>query len=120
MDRLSAAKENQVKTGEWGGEHIALRVDENGAEIDYDSARGRINQPITTDKDGKFDLKGTYVPERGGPVRIDQPFNAHSANYAGIVKDKSMTLTVTLSDTKEVVGTFDLTYGSPPQVMKSR
>lgn len=120
MDNLSAKKDDINITGEWGGEHIGLQINEDSAEIEYDCANGRINQRITLDKNGKFDLTGTYVKEHAGPSRDDQPQHTHSANYVGIVKDKTMTLTVTLIDTKEDIGTFTLTHGSRARVMKCR
>jgi hypothetical protein len=72
MDNLSAKKDDTVIMGGWGGEHIEFVVNDNGAEVDYDCAHGRINQPIVLDKNGKFNLAGTYVTEHGGPVRIDE------------------------------------------------
>lgn len=120
MNNLSAKKEDLVITGEWGGEHIGLQINEDGAEIDFDCANGRINQRITPDKNGKFDLTGTYTVERGGPTRDDQPLPTYSANYVGIVKDKTMTLTVTLIDNKKDIGTFTLTKDTRARVMKCR
>ena len=120
MDNLSAKKDDTVITGEWGGEHIGMQVNEDGADIDYDCANGRINQHITPDKNGKFDLTGTYTIEHSGPSRDDKPLPTYSANYVGIVKDKTMTLTVTLIDNKKDVGTFTLTHGSRARVMKCR
>ena len=120
MDNLSANKDDTVMTGEWGGEHIGMQVNEDGADIEYDCANGRINQRITLDKNGKFELTGTYTIERGGPVREDKPQPTYSARYAGIVKDKTMTLTVTLIDNKKDVGTFTLTHAARARVMKCR
>jgi hypothetical protein len=120
MDNLSAKKDDVVITGEWGGEHIGVQINEDTAEIDFDCANGKINQRISLDKDGKFDLIGTYTIEHSGPTRDDKPPPTYSAKYAGIVKDKTMTLTVTLIDTKKDIGTFTLTHGSRSRVMKCR
>lgn len=120
MNNLSAKKDDKVITGEWGGEHIGVQINEDATEIDFDCANGRINQRITLDKNGKFDLTGTYTVERGGPTRDDQPPPTYSANYVGIVKDKTMTLTVTLIDNKKDIGTFTLNHGSRARVMKCR
>jgi hypothetical protein len=120
MNSLSAKKDDQIMKGEWGGEHIGLQVNEAGAEIEFDCANGKINQRITLDKNGKFDLTGTYTIERRGPVKLDDPQNTHSAKYVGIVKDNTMTLTVTIIDNKENIGNFTLTHGTRARVMKCR
>jgi hypothetical protein len=39
---------------------------------------------------------------------------------AGEIRGDTMTLTVTESDTKKVVGTFTLVFGQRPRVMKCR
>lgn len=54
---------------------------------------------------------GTHSPEHGGPVREDETPVVRPARYAGRVEDRRMTLTVTLTDTGEILGTFALTQG---------
>lgn len=120
MDNLSAKKDDIDITGEWGGEHIGLQINEASADIDFDCANGRINQRITLDKNGKFDLTGTYTIERSGPTREDKPQPTYPASYVGAVKDKTMNLTVTLIDNKKDIGTFTLTHGTRARVMKCR
>jgi hypothetical protein len=120
MDDLSTKKDDPVMTGEWGGEHIGMQINEESADIDFDCANGRINQRITLDKNGKFDLTGTYTIERSGPTREDKPQPTYSARYVGTVKDKRMNLTVTLIDNKKDIGTFTLTHGTRARVMKCR
>jgi hypothetical protein len=109
-----------AKTGTWGGEHISLDVNAAGAQVEYDCAHGTIDQKIVADEHGHFDLRGTHVREHGGPVRKDETADSHPAQYAGQIKGDTMSLTVTESDTKEVVGTFTLVYGQQPRLMKCR
>jgi hypothetical protein len=120
MKNLSINNDDLVITGEWGGEHTGLQINNDIAEVEFDCANGRINQRITLDKNGKFDVTGTYTKEHAGPSRDDQPQLIHSAKYVGLVKDKTMVLTVTLIDTKESIGTFTLVRDSRARVMKCR
>jgi hypothetical protein len=70
------------------------------------------------DDDARFDVTGVHVRERGGPVRRgDQPAR-HPARYTGHLDGNTMTLTVTLTDTNQEVGTFTLSYDTEPKIFK--
>jgi len=107
-----------VATGAWGGEHIVLQVSEKGADVEFDCAHGQVTQLITLDKQGDFDVAGTFTPEHGGPVRRDENPQPASARYFGRVEGDTMSLTVTLG--KEKVGDFTLTRGARPNLTKCR
>ena len=107
-----------VPTGMWGGEHIALDVSDSGARVEYDCAHGTINKPLTLDSNRSFDVRGSYVREHGGPVREGEEGDGQPARYTGSVQDQKMTITVTLIDTKETVGTFTLAHGKTPRLRK--
>jgi hypothetical protein len=121
-----AAKSNPTVTkdrlpaGVWGGEHIRMEVTGSGASLEYDCASSTIDEPVIVDRDGKFDVKGKYSPQHGGPIRRDEETNSPAARYVGHVKDGEMTLTITIADRKEPIGTFNLTQGSEGRVMKCR
>ena len=106
--------------GTWGGEHIRMEVTAEGAQLEYDCAHGAIEQKITPDAQGRFELTGTHVREHGGPVRRDEQENKHPARFKGQINDDMMTLTVTESDTDQSVGTFTLTHGQQGRLMKCR
>ncbi|MBV9928519.1 MAG: hypothetical protein JOZ96_26120 [Acidobacteria bacterium] len=110
----------EASKGTWGGEHIGLEVTEAGGRVEYDCAHGTIDQTIRTDAGGGFRLRGTHVRERGGPVRKGEPEERHPAVYEGRIEGDTMTLTVRESDTGQPVGTFALTFGRQPRVMKCR
>jgi hypothetical protein len=110
----------EATTGTWGGEHIGLEVTDEGGRVEYDCAHGTIDQKIVADARGGFEARGTHVRERGGPVRKGEPEDRHPAVYQGQIKGDTMTLTVKESDTGESVGTFTLTLGRQPQIMKCR
>lgn len=109
-----------ASNGTWGGEHIGLEVTAQGGQLVYDCAHGTIDRKIVTDAQGRFDLPGTHVREHGGPIRKDEAEDSHPARFTGQIKGDMMTLTVTESDTKELVGTFTLVYGQTPHVVKCR
>lgn len=101
--------------GEWGGEHIQMTVTKLGATVDFDCALGAIDEPLLPDKDGNFEVRGTYALLRGGPVRPDEPPpKKQAALYRGWTNGKEMRLTVTLVDTGREVGTFSLGLGGRP------
>jgi hypothetical protein len=121
-DQSNEAKINMegAQAGTWGGEHIGLEVNAQGGQVEYDCAHGTIEQKIVTDAQGNFKLRGTHVREHGGPVRKDETEDAHPARYEGQIKGDMMTLTVTESDTNQLVGTFTLVFGRQPHIMKCR
>jgi hypothetical protein len=111
-------KIDRVATGVWGGEHIQMQVTESGARIEYDCAHGAIEQPLVLDGEGRFEATGIHVRERGGPVRIGDKPDSHPARYTGSVNGKTMTLTVTLTDTQDTLDTYTLTQEDSGRIMK--
>lgn len=114
------AKAGRLAAGVWGGEHVRLQVNDGGAAVEFDCANGSIDQPVVLDGEGRFNVKGRYAAEHGGPVRRDETDNTRPARYAGQVKGDTLTLNVTVGDSKESVGPFTLTRGSEGRVMKCR
>jgi hypothetical protein len=107
-----------VSLGAWGGDHVGLLLTGTGGTLDYDCAHGTIDQPFVIDSAGRFQLAGTHTREHGGPIRRDEKSQAHLARYTGAVHRDSMTLTVTLTDSNEVLGTFTLTRGRMARIVK--
>ena len=115
---LLAQSATAVPPGPWGGRGISLEVAADGARVEYDCAHGRITGRIATDREGRFDTRGTFVRERGGPQREGEEARAQPARYVGLVEGASMTLTVLLTSTNETVGPFSLTHGQAGVVRK--
>jgi len=44
--------------GEWGGAHLGLVAGDNGADLEYDCATGRIIGPVRPDGSGRFSSRG--------------------------------------------------------------
>lgn len=106
-----------VRTGTWGGNHIGLEVTDSGARVEYDCAHGSIDQRLEVDREGRFDARGGYVRERGGPQPVEEE-SPQPARYAGRVDGDAMTLTVSLTQSNQTIGTFTLTFGNQPLVRK--
>lgn len=104
--------------GSWGGEHILLTVAWDGATVEYDCAYGTVARPIVPDPTGDFDVPGTHVFEHGGPVREDEVPDEHPARYRGWTDGRRMTLSVTLTDTGQVIGPYELRIGSQALLYK--
>ena len=102
--------------GSWGGDHIHLVLTEAGGRAEFDCARGSVDEPFLADTDGKFDLKGTFVPEHPGPVHRDEKADEHPARYRGSVQGNDMVLTVAVPDRNQLLGPFQLSYGKDPRV----
>ncbi len=110
----------KIPAGTWGGLHLQMEVADGSATIEYDCANGTIAGPLTVDSRGRFNWRGTHVPEHGGPIRKDEKPNISPARYTGWTDGKKMTLTVTLTDTNETLGTYSLVHGQEGRVFKCR
>lgn len=108
-----------LPTGTWGGQHISLEVTARTVSIEYDCAHATIEQPITLDRNGRFDVSGKQFPEHGGPVR-EEDEAGHPARFSGQVKGNSMALKVENSATRELIGNFTVVYGAQPRLFKCK
>jgi hypothetical protein len=113
-------EQNKVTTGSWGGQNISMQVTDAGAELQFSCAHGNISQPIALDSKGGFSVKGVFIPETPGPTREDIPPANRPALYSGSVRDQSMTLNLTLTDTDEKMGPFNLEEGRNTNIRRCR
>jgi hypothetical protein len=111
-------EQHRVAPGKWGGQNVELDVTEDGARMRFSCARGNIERPLTLDDEGRFSVQGTFVAQGAGPSRADDPPKSRPAVYSGVVRDKLMTLTVSVTDSKEEGGTFELTRGEPGHIRR--
>jgi hypothetical protein len=105
--------------GTWGGPNIRIQVEAGSATIDYACAHGTIAGPLTFDSKGRFTWRGSHTREGPGPIRVGQE-NGSPAVYTGTVKGETMTLTVKLAGSKEIVDTFTLTRGGKGRIFKCK
>jgi hypothetical protein len=101
--------------GNWGGEGAGLQITENGAQLFFDCAKGSIEVPITPDEDGRFEVTGRYVKEGPGPTRPEQTQGV-GARYLGQLEGNTLTLSIRLPLSRDVLGPFTLTRNRMPRV----
>lgn len=97
--------------GPWGGEGIQLTVGKETSSIEYPCADGEITGRFRLNRNGTFKLNGSHIRLRPGPVRLDQKELREPSVYEGKVTGNRMTLKVTLSKNREVIGEFRLQKG---------
>jgi hypothetical protein len=108
-----------MQSGTWGGKGIVVQVTDAGATVEYDCAHGTIER-LELKGDGDFEARGTHTFESLGPTRAGAEPAARPARYTGRVGGDEMTLTVTLTDTSEEVGTFSLGRGRRTRLVKCK
>jgi hypothetical protein len=109
-----------VAGGIWGGDHIQLEVNGEGATVEFDCAHGTVSGPLRLDRDGRFQATGTFIREHGGPVRNDETPASYPANYSGSINGKTMTIKVVLKESAAEVGTFTLQQDRDARLTKCR
>jgi hypothetical protein len=114
----AAPGQQRLPSGQWGGQHAGMEVTDAGAQLEFDCAHGRIDQAITLSESGRFDVKGTYAPERPGPRREDEN-TARTVRYIGQVNGKAMKLTIAASDSSsDAIASYTLEHGKAPVIRK--
>lgn len=104
--------------GMWGGQGISMEVTDTGASLDFDCATGSITEAIAPDRAGKFTVKGLLARQRPGPTREGEENDGEPATYSGVINGENLTLTITLAQSNEKVGTFTLGHGKPARIRK--
>jgi hypothetical protein len=107
-----------LAVGSWGGLHVVLILEDSGGTLEYDCAHGTIESGWTLTDDGAFSGVGEHVTEHGGPVQESEVLPTRPAAYQGTIDGDRMQLTVTLTDSAQVVGTFDLRRGADGQIVR--
>ena len=103
--------------GLWGGQGLSMEVTDAGATLDFDCASGSITEPMKPDSAGKFSAKGRFARQRPGPTREGED-EGQPAVYNGVVDGENLTLTITLTQNSEKVGSFTLGHGKMGRIRK--
>ena len=114
-----AAPTEAVPNGEWGGEHIRMEVNDSGADIEFDCARGSISQRLELDDKGRFKVQGIYTAETPAPAAVDSGLTASGvkATFTGTLSGSSLRLEV-LIEGQDTPRTFDLVQGDQGHLAK--
>jgi len=105
---------DRIPDGNWGGERIGLLVDQSGVSFLFDCAGGRVDQPISLDSRGNFDVLGTYSGA-GNAQNADQ--SPHPARYAGHATRTRVDVTRTILDQSGPGVPFSALRGAPPMIV---
>jgi hypothetical protein len=114
-----AAPARAVANGVWGGEHIHMEVNDSGADIEFDCARGSISRRLELDDKGRFKVQGIYIAETPAPASVDGGLTASGvkATYTGTISGSSLRLEVFIEG-QETPRTFDLAQGDQGHLAK--
>jgi hypothetical protein len=126
-------KTASLPEGTWAGPGVSLSIKKESGVVEFDCGHGTIRQTAGIDETGRFQWKGNYESETGGPSSAlvappdgtsvspsKQNATIDNARYKGVVKGEEMTLTVTLVESGAVIGTFHLRLGQTPRLRKCR
>jgi len=108
-----------VPNGVWGGEHIRMEVNDSGADIEFDCARGSISQRLEFDDKGRFKVQGIYIAETPAPAAAGGglPASEVKATYAGTLSGSSLRLEVFIEG-QDMPRIFDLVQGDQGHLAK--
>src|SRR5256885_6245208 len=98
--------------GTWGGDNAALIVSTTDVHVHIGCTLGDAAGPLKTDANGRFEATGTYNVDA---YPVDRGI-LHPAKFSGQIVRQTMTLTVTLTDTGQVLGPVTLVYGKEPKM----
>ncbi len=110
--------DGRVAAGVWGGMHLVMNVQDQGATLEFDCARGTVPEPLTVNGKGEFRVHGSFFPEHAGPTRRDEN-EGTPAIYSGTVTGDNMSLKLEIGGQPEV-RTFELKRGRNGRLMKCR
>lgn len=113
----TTAEPSPVAIGIWGGDHVTFTVGNSSNHLEFDCAHGDIPGVLSVNH-GEMAANGTFVREHGGPIRVDEPLDAHPALYSGTVNGSTMQLSIRLTDSGEMIGSFSLVRGASGRVVK--
>jgi len=118
LTAVTLGSPDAVPPGNDGGEHVIMEVSKNGATFEFDCAHGETHTPLVLDKQGNFQVAGTFTAEHGGPVRENEVRSPTPATYSGRVDAENLRLNVKVKD--QQVGTFNLVRDAHPLLRKCR
>jgi hypothetical protein len=114
-----SAADSRVAEGRWGGTGIALDVTPSGAKVELNCAHGPIEGALSLDDKGGFDLPGTLVRERPGPVRMDREEEPGLAvRYVGRLDGETLELRIIRPEAPGPPGPLAAKHGQTPRLLK--
>jgi hypothetical protein len=101
-----------IVRGMFGGNNAGLMADDTSAHLHISCTYGDVHQPIVLDLNSRFDVPGEQNIT-AHPVDLGI---LHPARFTGSIDGRTMTLTVTLTDTTVTLGPVVLTFNKQPNM----
>ncbi len=112
---VTGASPARVPNGSWGGPHVRLAVQDQGASIEFDCAHGTLDAPLELDAQGRFDVPGHFIRE-GGPEREGD--TGVAVRYSGRTDGKELTLEIVFPNQRD--GPYTLVLGTGARLFKCK
>ncbi len=106
----------KVTPGTWGGTHVQMIVTADGAALEFDCAKGTISEPLALDASSRFQVKGTFQPQHGGPIKKGESSPTFDTVYSGVIEGD--TLQLEFKDSQGSLQKFTLTRGQPGKLRR--
>ena len=111
-----AAAARRVPTGEWGGPHARLDVQDKGARLELDCAHGTLDGVLRLERGGRFRANGRFQRE-GGAELAREAAEGRPAQYSGALKGNVLTIRI-LTEDGQKLGPFTLERGGRAELVK--
>lgn len=102
--------------GTWGGENVALLVENDVAHVHIGCTNGDFQVPLHVDQDNRVNVGGSYML-RAYPIAVGPTL---PAQLAGVLRGRQLTFTVSVNDTVEkklvVLGPVTVWLGDEPRL----
>ena len=102
--------------GTWGGENVALLVENDVAHVHIGCTNGDFQVPLHVDQDNRVNVTGSYLL-RAYPIAVGPTL---PAQLAGVLRGRQLTFTVSVNDTVEkklvVLGPVTVWLGNEPRL----
>ena len=115
-DNDPVSPEGDLLPGTWGGENVAVMVEDTTAHVHVGCTNGDFPAPIAVDAEGRFSVPGSYVL-RAYPIQVGPSL---PAQMAGLVDGRRLTFTIAVNDTVEkklvILGPSTVIFAREPRM----
>jgi hypothetical protein len=108
-----SSSETEVVDGVWGGEDMRIDVEAGITYVTLACADGQINSVIRLDSEGHFTRPGTIA---FGPVVRE----FEDAVFTGHVDGQTIVLSITITESDEMIGPFSAVKGNDVEIIQCR
>ncbi len=102
--------------GEWGGVGVRVTVSADGATLRFDCAAGTMDARPDPGEGGRFVVTGTHTAGVGLPVDPNNPPEPRPARYDGEISGRTMTFSITYTDTDRFISSYRAVHGREPDL----